>query len=68
MVPQIQEIVMTGQIPFDAPVGALLSLTLLVLLASGVLFESGLLGIVRTWLSGGSDKLPGRVATAGHRG
>jgi len=67
MLPQAQEM-MTSQIPFDVPFGALLALGLLVVLASGVVFESGLLGMARAWLGGEHRKLSRRVATAAHHG
>jgi hypothetical protein len=57
---------MTRPIPFDVPFGALLALSLLVVLASGIVFESGILGIARAWIAGGTHKLPRRIATAGH--
>jgi hypothetical protein len=66
MLPQAQEM-MTGQIPFDAPFGGLLTLVLLVVLASGLVFESGVLGMVRARLAGGA-KPPRRIATASHHG
>jgi len=67
MLPQAQEMI-TGQIPFDVPFGALLTLALLVVLASGLVFESGFLGLVRARLAAGAHKLPRRIATASHHG
>lgn len=66
MLPQAQEM-MTSQIAFDVPFGMLLALALLVVLASGVVFESGLFGMMHAWLAGHDEKLTRRVATAGHR-
>ena len=68
MLLQAQDFVMTRQIPLDAPIGMLLVLALLAVLASGVLIESGLAAVARTWLGGGSHKLPRPIATAGQRG
>ena len=68
MLLQAQDFVMTREISFDEPIGMLLVLALLAVLAIGVLVESDLPAIARTWFGGGSHKLPRRVATAGHRG
>jgi hypothetical protein len=46
------------------PIGPLLALTMLVLLASGLLVESGVLTMVRTWLTPATHKVPARIATA----
>jgi len=63
----MQEMMMTSQLAFDVPFGGILALTLLAVLASGVAFESGVLGTIKSWFSGGSGQMPGRVATAGQR-
>lgn len=68
MLLQAQDFVMTRNVPFDEPIGMLLVLALLAVLAIGVLVESDLAAIARTWLGGGTHKLPRRVATAGQRG
>lgn len=68
MLLQAQDFVMSQQVPFETPIGLLLVLALLAVLASGALFESGLSAIARAWLGGGSSKLPRPVATAAQRG
>jgi len=68
MLTQAQDFLITAPIPFEQPIAVLLVLTMLAVLASGVLFESGLPSVVRSWLGGGSARLPRPVAPAGHRG
>jgi hypothetical protein len=59
---------MTQQLSFAEPIGLLLVLALLAMLASGVLAESSFALGFRTRLGGGPPKLPRRVATAAQRG
>jgi hypothetical protein len=67
MLPQVQELVPTTLIAFHTPVGALLTLVLLVVVASGVAFESGALGVIRCWLVGETHRPSRRIATAHQR-
>lgn len=67
MLPQAQNPLMTATIPLDTPLGALLTIALLALLAAGLAVESGLPNVVRGWLVG-APRSGRRVAPAGHRG
>lgn len=67
MLPQAQELVPTTPIAFHTPLGALLVVALVLLVASGVVFESGAVTMVRAWLAGETQKLPRRIATAHQR-
>lgn len=65
MLPQAQGI-MTGQISLDTPIGALLVLLMLVVLASGIVGES-LAQAMRKLRIEGHGKVSHRVATAAQR-
>ena len=67
MLPQAQNPLLTATIPLDTPVGALLTIALLALLAVGIAVESGLPNVLRARLFGAPR--PGRrIAPAGHGG
>lgn len=68
MLLQAQNPVLTGQVTYDAPLGAMLAIALLVLAAGGVLFESGAFGSLVGWLGAAFARRPHPVATASHRG
>jgi len=68
MLLQAQDFVVTQRFTLDEPVGMLLVVALLAILAAGALFESGLPAIARSWLAGRPKSVSRRVATAGQRG
>jgi hypothetical protein len=67
MFPEAQDMLTSSQLSFHFPLGPILALTLLALLVSGAVAESGVLAVVRSWLTGGPQRMPAGVATAGHR-
>lgn len=67
MLPQAQNPLLTATIPLDTPVGALLTIALLALLAVGIAVESGLTNVLHDRLVG-TSRTGRRMATAGHGG
>lgn len=69
MLAQIPELTMTGRIPLELPIGALLALLWVAMLALGVVTETGLLDRVRSRMGLRPTRLQGgRIATAAWRG
>lgn len=67
MLLQAQDFVLTQRLTIDEPVGLLLVVTLLALLAAGALLESRLPATIYGWFAGRPTGAARGVATAGHR-
>lgn len=68
MLLQAQDFVLTQRFTLDQPVGMLLVVALVALLAAGVLLESGVPAMIYGWFAGRPGDVARGVATAGHRG
>lgn len=65
---QAQNLVPVGLLDWNAPLGALLVVGLLIVAALGVLFESGAFGAVLRWVMGDEEDRPAVLAVRPQRG
>lgn len=65
---QAQNLVVAEPMDWNAPLGVLLVVGLLLVAALGVLVESGAVAALVDWLMGDEERRPVSVATSAHRG